>query len=80
MTTSAVTAPEAGHLPTPQPGGPTVDLADLVDLGRYPVLDLDGSVAQAGLVGWRAQLAATGACELPGFLTPGGVEALVADA
>ncbi|MHB1925506.1 MAG: hypothetical protein ACYCSJ_12530, partial [Acidimicrobiales bacterium] len=71
MTTPAVTDPEAGGLP---------DLEELVDLDRYPVLDLDGDKARAALVGWRAQLAATGACELSGFLTRAGVSALVADA
>ncbi len=71
MTTPAVTDPEAGGLS---------DLEELVDLDRYPVLDLDGDKARAALVGWRAQLAATGACELSGFLTRAGVSALVADA
>jgi hypothetical protein len=52
----------------------------LVDLERYPVLDPDTAgyarVVEAG----RAQLAATGAAELAGFVTPAGVRALVADA
>jgi hypothetical protein len=52
----------------------------LVDLDRYPVLDPDAAgfrrVADEG----RAQLAARGAAELPGFVTPDGVAALVSDA
>jgi hypothetical protein len=42
--------------------------APLVDLGRYPILGLAG--AGAALVErCRRDLAATGACELPGFVT-----------
>jgi len=55
-------------------------LERLVDLDRYPVGDLDGPVARAVIDGARAQLAGTGAVELPGFLTPEGVAGLVADA
>ena len=52
----------------------------LVDLGRYPVTDLSSPEARRVIAEGRAQLAATGAAELPGFVTPEGVEALVADA
>jgi len=53
---------------------------ELVDLRRYPVLDT-GSTAYGSLVeDARAQLVATGAVELPGFLGPDGIAALVADA
>ncbi len=52
----------------------------LVDLDRYPLLNLDGTAAQALLHSARAQLAAIGACELPGFLRPEGLDAVVADA
>jgi len=57
-----------------------LELADLVDLDRYPVNDLVGATAQAVIAGARAQLAATGAVELPGFATPRGVDTLVDDA
>lgn len=47
--------------------------AHLVDLRTYPILDLDG--AGAALVErCRRELAATGACELPGFITPEATE------
>jgi hypothetical protein len=53
---------------------------DLVDLARYPV-DAPGSVRYAeSVAGARDQLAATGAAELPGFVTSDGVELLQADA
>jgi hypothetical protein len=52
----------------------------LVDLDRYPVLDPLGPEFAALVAGARDQLRETGAVELPGFLDPAGVEALVADA
>jgi hypothetical protein len=52
----------------------------LIDLGRYPVHDLDGGSGRAVVDGARMQLAATGAVELPGFVSPDGVTALVAEA
>ena len=52
----------------------------MVDLGRYPLLDLDGPDAMAVVVEARVSLAATGAAELPGFIAPAAVDALVADA
>jgi hypothetical protein len=57
-----------------------VALADLVDLSRYPLADLEGSVGRTVVADGRAQLAATGAAELPGFITPSGLAALVEDA
>jgi len=54
--------------------------ASLVDLDRYPVEDLGSDAARAVIADARAQLAATGAAELPGFVTPEGVRALVEDA
>jgi hypothetical protein len=57
---------------------PPVD--DLVDLDRYPVRDPSGPGFAAVVAGARAQLTGTGAVELPGFLRPGGIAALVADA
>ena len=60
--------------------GPGADLSELVDLGRYPLDDLSGPQGTAVVETARARLAACGAAELPGFVTPAGVGALVADA
>jgi len=57
---------------------PSVDA--LVDLDRYPVLDPTGPGSTAVVADARSQLRSTGAVELPGFVTPDGVAALVADA
>jgi hypothetical protein len=51
-----------------------------VDLDRYPVLDAGSARYRAVVDDARAQLAARGAAELAGFVTPEGVAALVADA
>jgi hypothetical protein len=50
---------------------------DLVDLARYPILDLAATAAIALARECREQLDRTGACELPGFLKPEAVEMLV---
>jgi len=55
-------------------------LFDLVDLARYPLADLDGATGRSVVAGARAQLAATGAAELPGFIDARGVATLVEDA
>ncbi len=55
-------------------------LLDLVDLGRYPLRDLEGPTGRAVIGRARDQLVATGAAELPGFVTPAGVATLVEDA
>jgi len=52
----------------------------LVDLKRYPVLDAASAAYGAVVAHGRAELAALGAAELPGFVGPTGVAALVADA
>ena len=57
---------------------PPVD--SLVDLDRYPVLDPSGPAYAALVTDARAQLRATGAVELPGFVRPDALAALVADA
>jgi hypothetical protein len=54
--------------------------ASLVDLERYPVEDLSSDAARAVITEAQAQLRASGAAELPGFVTPAGVAALAADA
>ena len=50
--------------------------AGLIDLERYPILDLTTDAARALTHHCREQLDRTGACELPGFLTPVAVESL----
>jgi hypothetical protein len=52
----------------------------MVDLTRYPVLDLDSPDAKSLIAGAQAQLGATGACELPGFVTDAALRDLVVDA
>jgi hypothetical protein len=49
---------------------------DLIDLHRYPMLDLSSEAARALTRHCREQLDRSGACELPGFLTPAAVELL----
>lgn len=53
---------------------------DLIDLDRYPIDRLDDPVTREVIADARAQLAAVGAAELTGFVTPEGVAALVRDA
>src|SRR6266852_1970865 len=52
----------------------------LIDLERYPILDLSGETARALTVQSREQLDRTGGCELPGFLKPEAVAILVREA
>lgn len=62
---------------------PRPDVADptaLVDLDRYPLLDLAGDAGGQVVASARSDLAARGACELPGFLTATGLAACEADA
>lgn len=56
------------------------DPASLVDLQRYPVLDPESGMYQAAAGEARRQLKATGAAEIPGFLSPAGVDAITRDA
>src|SRR6202050_2696500 len=51
--------------------------AELIDLARYPILDLSGEATRALTRHCRDQLDRTGACELPGFLKPEAVATLV---
>lgn len=57
-----------------------MSVLDLIDVARYPVSDLSSAVATAVIDDARAQLRDVGAAELTGFVTPAGVDALVADA
>lgn len=58
------------------PGSPAAS----IDLGAYPLLELTAPPGQELLERCRAQLAATGACELPGFLTPEATARMVREA
>ncbi|HYK63691.1 MAG TPA: hypothetical protein VEY94_01995 [Patescibacteria group bacterium] len=51
--------------------------ADLIDLERYPILDLNADATRELTRHCRTQLDRTGACELPGFLMPTAVTMLV---
>lgn len=73
------TAPAGTDQDAAEPAGPT-DLADLVDLERYPVHRPHSPRWEEAVAEARAGLADLGAAELPGFLTPQGVAAAVADA
>jgi hypothetical protein len=54
--------------------------ADLVDLDRYPLLD-PGSRRMQEVLNWaREQVKATGACEVSRFLSPAGLDTVIADA
>lgn len=57
-----------------------VNVLELIDRTRYPISDLSGDGAQRVISSAREQIAAMGAAELPGFVTPDGVAKLVADA
>jgi hypothetical protein len=58
----------------------TVDLADVIDLSRYPIDDVDNPRREALVDFCRAALAFEGACQLPGFMRPDAVGSLVAEA
>ena len=58
----------------------TRDPSRLVDLLRYPLLEPTSEAYRACVGAARAQLRATGAAELPGFVSASGVEALARDA
>jgi hypothetical protein len=57
-----------------------VALADVIDLARYPIDDLDSPRGRALVDYCRAALAFEGACQLPGFMRPDAVDSLVAEA
>jgi len=52
--------------------------ADVVDLDKYPIHELDSERGQAFVRACRDELAENGACNLPGFIRPEAVEAMVA--
>ncbi len=62
------------------PTKPVTDVADLIDLERYPVLSRDSDAHRAVVNEGRRQLGQRGAAELEGFVSPAGVAELVRDA
>jgi peptide/nickel transport system substrate-binding protein len=54
--------------------------ASLIDLDRYPILDLDGARGRALIAECRAQLRAEGAANLPGFVRAEALGPLVPEA
>jgi hypothetical protein len=58
-------------------GSATWSPSRLIDLERYPILDLNAETTRTLTAHCREQLDKTGACELPGFLKPDAVEELV---
>lgn len=58
----------------------TLDPAQMVDLARYPLLSPDNPRLAAVLTWARAQMRQTGACEVPGFLSAAGLQAVIDDA
>src|SRR4051794_20163177 len=62
-------------------GGMTsLPLSEIVDLDRYPIDDLESEAGRALVERARSALQAVGACDLPGFLRPGAIDAAVASA
>ena len=57
-------------------GQAALAVEDAIDLARYPFADLHSQAAQILLERCRLRLAASGACELPQFLTPSAIEVL----
>ena len=53
---------------------------ELVDTDRYPIDELESETGRALIERCRADLAATGACQLDGFLRPGAVDRLSQEA
>jgi hypothetical protein len=52
--------------------------ADVVDLDTFPIDDLDSDRGRALVSNCREQLAESGVCNLPGFITPAAVATMVA--
>jgi hypothetical protein len=60
-------------------GQPVVDAEVIVDLDRYPVLDLDGAAGRAVIAEHAAALDERGVAVLPGFVRPEALTAMVAE-
>lgn len=59
---------------------PSEDPSRFVDLERYPILALESDGGRALVTHCREQLAAMGACELPGFVTAAATERMAKEA
>ena len=55
------------------------DIADLVDLGRYPVEDVSAGQGYAFAEECKAAFSRSGLCMLPGFIRPAALDALVSE-
>ena len=55
------------------------DIADLVDLGRYPVEDVSVGQGYAFAEECKAAFSRSGLCMLPGFIRPAALDALVSE-
>ena len=64
----------------PAQAGTGAEFAGVIDLDRYPVHDLAGARAQTLIGECRRQLAATGSCLLPGFLTDAAIITMAREA
>ena len=56
------------------------NLQSIIDAGTYPIHDLDYLRAGQVIAQAKAQLAATGACHFPGFLSPAGLAGFLQEA
>ena len=54
-------------------------LADIVDLDRYPITDLDSARGRALVANCRAEFTDAVSCELPGFIRGAAIEAVIGD-
>ncbi|HET8600090.1 MAG TPA: hypothetical protein VFL99_07170, partial [Segeticoccus sp.] len=70
MTDTTQTAPAARPMTD-------VPYADVVDLERYPIHDLASAEGQRLVASGKAELEATGVCNLAGFIRPGAVARMV---
>jgi hypothetical protein len=75
-----VMTPDAGSFGNHGDDTGLAGLGQFLDLERYPLTHLDGATGQRVVAAARAQLAATGAAELPGVVNTAGIPALVDDA
>ena len=58
---------------------PRWSLADIVDLERYPIRDLDSEQGRELVVRCQAEFVDAVSCELPSFVRPFAIEAVIAD-
>jgi hypothetical protein len=59
---------------------PSMTPAEMINFERYPILTPDSPRLHEVLRWARQQMQTTGACEVPSFLTPAGLDAVIADA